>query len=178
MAEWAIWCRIRKWMQHTRDLIAAPLSCMPTLCTIEPCFHMTSRSWLSWEWRLLPSWAFILTVAFIQFLKSFVTQTPPVAVWHSLLWSIYKLCKTDHWCLHCILASWKSFPSSFLLHCRRLNQLSTSLLGGRLNSIRAGIRTVGSIFRMDIRACNRRGCTSSKERANIHVFIQIFVWST
>ena len=86
---------------------------MPTLCTIEPCFHMTSRSWLSWEWRLLLSWAFILSVTFFQFWNSFMTQTPPVAVWHSLLWSIYKLCKTHHWCLHHYIRQLKEFSQFF-----------------------------------------------------------------
>ena len=43
-------------------------------------------------------------------------------------------------------------------------------LGGRLSNIR--IRTVGSLFQMDTRAFTR-----SKERANIHVFMQIFDWS-
>ena len=84
LVEWAIWCRVGKWVQHTRNFYAAlffSLSCIPTLCIrckTEPCFDMTSRAWLAWVWRLLLSWAFILSVAFFQFWNCFVTQTPPV----------------------------------------------------------------------------------------------------
>ena len=77
-----IWCRVRKWVQSIKDFIAAlffSLFCMPTFCsccTTKSCFDTTSRAWLGWVWRLLLSWAFILSVAFFQFWKVFMTQTP------------------------------------------------------------------------------------------------------
>ena len=118
VVKWEIWCRVRKWVQRTRDFIAAlffSLSCIPTLCsccTTEPCFDMTSRAWLDWVWRLLLSWDFILSVAFFQFWNGFMTQTPMCWWFSSLLWSVYKLCKKHHWCVQHTLASWTSFPSS------------------------------------------------------------------
>ena len=37
---------------------------------------------------------------------------PLCAVWHSLLWSVYTLCKKYHWSLSHTLASWIRFPNS------------------------------------------------------------------
>ena len=168
MVEWAIWCRVRKWVQRTRDFVAPlffSLSCIPTLC--KPCFDMTSKAWLAWVWRLLLSWAFIVSVAFFQFWNGFVTQTPPVCcVAHSAV-----VCLQTRQKALLMSSSYTSQLNSFSqffeysLRSRRLNQLSTSLLGGRFSNIRIG-RTVGSFFRMG---------TSSKERANIHVFCRYLI---
>ena len=53
LVEWAIWCRVRKWVQHTKDFIAAlffSLSYIPTLCsccTTQPCLiWLTGLYWL------------------------------------------------------------------------------------------------------------------------------------
>ena len=82
-----------------------------------------------------------------------MTQTPPVCC-------VCTLC-TGVVCLQSLqkaplmsssytnqLNSISQFFEFFHLCYRRLYQLSTSLLGGRLNNIRIGIRTVGSFFRM------------------------------
>ena len=165
-------------MQRTRDFVIAlffSLSCIPTLCsccTTQPCFDMIAWfGWLSVEATSLMS--FHSLGSFLPILEWFCeSNTSCVLYGVSAVVCVKTQQKTPLMSSH--LNSFSQFFRVFSLRCRRLNQLSASLLGGKTINIRIEIRTVGSFFRMGTRACNRRGCTSSKERANIHVFMEIF----
>ena len=125
------WFWVRKWVQRTRDFIAAiffSLSCIPTFCsycTTEPCFDAASRAWLAWVWRLLLSWAFVLPVAFFQFWNGFVTKTPPVCSVALPAMVCLQTLQKHHWCLHHALASWTRFPSSSSIFSSLSNAEST-----------------------------------------------------
>ena len=146
-------------------------------CTTEPCFDMTSRVWLAWVWRLLLSWAFTLSLAFFQFWNGFVTQTNPVCCVASLV-CLQTLQKAP---LMSSSAAELVFPVLwvFSLRYQRLNQLSTSLLGGRLSNARIGIRTLDpfSVWVLEL-ATEEDVLTPKKERISISSYGYLIDLST
>ena len=184
LVEWARWWQVRKWVQRTRHFVAAlffsicSMSLLCSCCTSECSCDLTSRALLALLWGPLLSWAFIFSVAFFQIRKGFATQTPPV-------------CCVELFAVVC-LQSWQKAPSTSSLYSSQLNSFPSSLSTlfclpkaeasfYRLlwkGFIMIKIRRVGFINPTETNAWKRRGSASSKERADVHILVQIFDWCT